>query len=142
MKITIHYPKQAVLGWSYRYLEVLKNGKRKDLVKSDSSYQLEINPGDTIQVKSGMIKSNIVISQNQTDFWIELSVLAKYNRIVFLALILGAFIARSSVESEFKSIFTLLCAYTGIVILWAYIMTKGNHIKIKTAPLDSVKTSH
>ncbi|MEN8817139.1 MAG: hypothetical protein ABF274_09765 [Nonlabens sp.] len=142
MNITIHYPKQTKVGWSYRYLEVLKNDRRKDLVKSDSFYMLEVNPGDKIQVKSGMIKSNIIISENQTDLWIELSALAKYNSIVLLVLTLGVFVARSYVEWEFKTIFSLICVYTGLMCLWAYIMMKGNHIKIKATPLDSVKTSH
>jgi hypothetical protein len=142
MKVTIHYPKQAIVGLSFRHLEVLENNKRKDFIKSDSSFQLEINPGDKIQVKSGMIKSNIVISENQTDLWIELSALAKYYRVVFLTLILGAFISRYFVEWELKSILTLLCVYTGLTCLWAYFMMKGKHIKIKTTSLNSIKSSH
>jgi hypothetical protein len=132
MKVIIHFPQQVKIIGLHRYAKILRNGQQLKSLKESRTLSTQMNKSDEVQIKLGYIKSNSIMIQKETELYIELSRLLRYETVILVACLLGSTIINSFVIWELKHLLISLTIHGALIFMWTLIVLKGNHLRIKT----------
>ncbi|WP_438962587.1 hypothetical protein [Nonlabens sp.] len=131
MKVTVHYKRQVILGLSFGYVQIVKNGKPMKVVQRSEKIFLDFKEGDVVQFKMGLMKSNeIKINETHSNLYVQLSKSLRYAGVgIFFFIILNPIIT-SVIEFEKTMVFIYFGLIVFLFAMWATWMLKGKHLKI------------
>jgi hypothetical protein len=132
MKVIIHFPQQVKIIGLHRYAKILRNGQQLKSLKESRTLSTQMNKSDEVQIKLGYIKSNSIMIQKETELYIELSRLLRYETVTLVACLLGSTIINSFVIWELKHLLISLTIHGALIFMWTLIVLKGTHLRIKT----------
>lgn len=135
MKVIINYPQQVKIGWSHRCIKILKNGKELKYLQQGKALEFELETGDVIHAQLGMMKSNVISIESDTELWMELSAFLRVDNIImFISIMLISMLVS---QLDFGQLEFWIAFGIFIILMGSYTfyMLKSPKIKIKETPL-------